>query len=197
MRTHKQVLLAILFAGAVNSACIAQTAKLPPVEQRTILGTWVTTAISGSCTRSFENVKGKVYHVTRCSDGSGGKTGDLLSQASHTKFLARGSTYGDHYVILANGDLSVRDRTGEIDVEPKSASLWPGAKAKVATAPKAEDVKTVGLPCYDVGYRYGHTATSGLHGKQVNPAWNFVTPDRCKNEDETQRGILAGTRAAW
>ena len=59
-------------------------------------------------------------------------------------------------MILANGDLSVRDRDGEIDVEPKHAGLWPTAQSKAAQSPKAEDVNPIGLKCYDVGFRYGH-----------------------------------------
>jgi hypothetical protein len=170
---------------------------LPPLEQRKIIGTWLTASISGSCTRSFENVNGKVYDVGRCSDGSGGNSGRLLTQTSPTKFLSRTSTSGDYYVILKNGDLSLHDKDGEIDVEPKHPGLWPNAQSKQPKAQQAEDAKTLRLTCFDVGYRYGHTATAAMKGNRVNPSWDFAIPDRCKNEPATRNGIHAGTRAAW
>lgn len=170
---------------------------LPPLEQRKTIGTWLKSSLSGSCTRSFESVNRKVYEVVRCSDDSGGKTGRIVSQVSSTKFVSPTSSHGDHYVILANGNLSVRDRDGEIDVEPKHVGLWPGTQSKVTQSAKAEDEKTLGLKCYDVGYRYGYTATSSMKGKKVNPSWDFATPERCRNDPETDKGIQAGTRAAW
>ena len=170
---------------------------LPPIEQRKIIGTWLTSSLSGSCTRSFEGVNRKVYKVVRCSDGSGGNTGQIISQVSSTKFMSSKRSHGDHYVILANGNLSVRDRDGEIEVEPKHVGLWPGTQSKVTRSAKAEDAKTLGLNCYDVGYRYGHTATRSMKGKKVDPSWDFATPERCRQNPETDKGIQAGTRAAW
>lgn len=171
--------------------------NLPPMEQRKIIGTWLTMSISGSCTRSFEEVNGKVYDVVRCSDGSGGKTGQAITQVSARKFLSPRSSTGDHFVILKNGDLELRDKRGLVDIEPRYAGLWPTKQNKAAQLPTIEDSKTVGLTCYDVGYRYGHTATSSMNGKRVNASWNFATPERCRSDPETQRGIQAGTRAAW
>ena len=170
---------------------------LPALDQRKIIGTWLKSSLSGSCTRSFESFNRKVYEVVRCSDGSGGKTGRVVSQASPTKFVSRTSSHGDHHAMLANGNLPARDKDGEIDVEPKHAGLWPGSQSKTAQSAKAEDAKTLGLKCYDVGYRYGYTATSSMKGKKVNPSWDFATPERCRNDPETDKGIQGGTRAAW
>lgn len=170
---------------------------LPPLENRHVIGTWLTDSIGGSCTRSFELVKGTTYTVLRCSDGSGGKEGQVLKKVSAKKSLPRSSTAGDHYVILDNGDLSVRDKQGEIGVEPRHAGLWPGTPSTKKIASKAEDSKTENLSCYNVGYRYGYTGTSSYKGKKVNSAWDFATPDRCKNDPQTIKGIQAGTHSAW
>jgi hypothetical protein len=197
--------VAILVSLTMPPICSAGTksfqsqeeVNLPPVEQRQIIGTWITSSLSGICTRSFESVGQKVYSVLRCDDGSGGKSGKELTKVSKEKFISRSSTHGDHYVILANGNLSIRDRDGEVDVESKHADLWPTTKNKVSNLAKIEDAKTVGLKCYDVGFRYGHTATSSMKGKKINPAWDFATPERCRNDPDTDKGIQAGTRAAW
>lgn len=197
--------VAILVSLTMCSICSAGTksfqspddVNLPPVEQRQIIGSWVTSSLSGVCTRSFESVGRKVYVVLRCDDGSGGKSGKELTKVSNEKFMSRSSSHGDHYVILANGNLSIRDRDGEVDVETKHVGLWPTSKSKVSSPTKVEDAKTVGLKCYDVGFRYGHTATSSMRGKKTNPAWDFATPERCRNDPDTDKGIQAGTRAAW
>jgi len=198
-------IIPLLMSLMVNSICSAGTksfqspidGNLPPVEQRQIIGTWLTSSLSGGCTRSFESVGRKVYVVLRCVDGSGGKSGNELTKVSNEKFISRSSSHGDHYVILANGNLSIRDRDGEIEVESKHVGLWPSSIVKVSSSTKAEDSKTVGLKCYDVGFRYGHTATSSIKGKKTNPAWDFATPERCRNDPDTDKGIQAGTRSAW
>lgn len=71
-----------------------------------------------------------------------------------------------------------------------------GIQNAMAQSTRNEDPKTAGLKCYEVGYRYGHTATSSMNGKKFNPSWAFAIPDRCKNDPDTSRGIQAGTRAA-
>ena len=197
--------LALLMSLMWCSICCAGTknyqspdeVNLPPVEQRQIIGTWVTSSLSGVCTRSFESVRKKTYAVLRCSDGSGGELGKELTKVSNEKFVSRSSSSGDHYVILANGNLSIRDRDGEIDVESKHVGVWPTSKGKESNSTKSEDAKTVGLKCYDVGFRYGHTATSSMKGKKTNPDWDFATPERCINNPDTDKGIQAGTRSAW
>lgn len=174
---------------------------LPPLEKRKVIGTWLTIAIDGSCTQSFEGVNKKVYRVVRCSDGSGGKTGQEITQVSARKFLSPTSTTGDYYVILENGDLAIRDKDGENAIEPKHVGVFPTAQSKPVPQSKIENSKTVGLTCYDVGYRYGHSATSSMKGKHIDPASDFAVPERCKIGSEINsdavRGISAGTRAAW
>ncbi len=196
-----------LFAALTTLTCTAaplleyktkDDVALPPLTARRIIGTWPTTALPpATCTRSFEEVKGKVYDVVRCSDGSGGNDGRQLTRVSPNKFLSRTSTSGDHYVILKNGDLSIRDKDGEVGVEKKQSGLWPVKTDKNIPAGAGEDKKTVGLECYVVGYRYGYTGTRAMKGRSTDPAWDFATPDRCKSDSETQRGVKAGTQAAW
>lgn len=96
--------------------------NLPPVAQRNILGTWK--MADSPCTRSFEEVKGAIYDVTRCSDKSGGDTGRKLARVNATTFRSTREGSTDHYVIQKDGTLSVRDREGEIDRLKKHA-LWP------------------------------------------------------------------------
>lgn len=178
--------------------------RLPPLSERKVLGTWRTASVvlSTECTRSFEQVAAKFYDVLRCSDGSGGNDGQLLTRAGANKFLSTANA-GDYYVILKNGDLSIRDRQGEVDVLPKHAGLQITAtsvtSAASAASPSArvEDRKTAGLDCYTLGYRFGFTGTRAAHGKPTNPAWDFATPARCKSDDQVTRGIMAGTKAAW
>jgi hypothetical protein len=174
---------------------------LPPLEKRKVIGTWLTKAIDGSCTRSFEVVNKKVYRVGRCSDGSGGKTGQEITQVSAKKFLSPTSTTGDYYVILENGDLSIRDKDGENTIEPKHVGVFPTAQSKPVPQSKIENSKTVGLTCYDIGYRSGNSAASSMKGKHIDPASDFAVPERCKIGSEINpdavRGISAGTRAAW
>jgi hypothetical protein len=172
---------------------------LPPLSARKILGTWLTTALPPAvCTRSFEQVRGgKVYDVTRCSDGSGGNDGRQLAQVTPNKFQSRTSTSGDHYVILKSGELSVRDKSGEVGLEARHASLWPVKAGTERSLAAGEGKKTVGLECYVVGYRFGYTGTRAMKGRSTDSAWDFATPERCKADPETQRGIRAGTHAAW
>lgn len=170
--------------------------KLPPVEKRKLIGTWYDR--DGGCTRSFEQVGSKYYDVLRCKDGSGGKEGAQVSRANSSTFRPIPSrSSGDHYVIQNNGDLAVRDKDGLIDTLPKHSSLWPNAQEPKVRKPIVEGNLTKGLSCYDVGYRYGHTATSSMKGQAFNPSWDFAVPERCKNDSATQSGITAGTRAAW
>lgn len=170
--------------------------KLPPVEKRTIIGTWYNR--DNDCTRSFERVGSKYYDVLRCKDGSGGKEGTQISKANSSTFRPIPSRRsGDHYVIQNNGDLAVRDKDGLIDTMPKHSNLWLGAQAPKARGLVVESSLTKGLSCYDVGYRYGHTATSSMKNRPVNPSWDFAVPNRCRNDSSTQSGVTAGTRAAW
>lgn len=200
---HASISILLLTACAISAAQGKLeyrgpgTVDLPPIGERRIIGTWLTKPPPDSCTRSFEEVRKKVYMVVRCVDGSGGRTGQMLTAASAKKFVSRTSPTGDYYLIQANGDLSVRDKDGEVELEPKHPSLWPTSQPKSTAQSGAEDVKTKGLTCYDVGYRYGHSGTSSMKGKPVNPSWDFATPARCKGDPETHRGVQAGTRAAW
>lgn len=78
-----------------------------------------------------------------------------------------------------------------------SCASAANADQKVSTQKKRESAKTAGLECHEIGYRYGHTATRAMKGMQVNPAWDFAVPERCRTDPETDKGIEAGTRSAW
>ena len=75
-------------------------------------------------------------------------------------------------------------------------AAYDACKGVKKAAPAPESSKTAALDCYDVGYRYAHTATNPMNGKPTNPAWDFVVPARCKANSKLNEGIQAGTSAA-
>ena len=78
-----------------------------------------------------------------------------------------------------------------------SFACTANADQKVSTKIKGENSKTAGLRCFEIGYRYGHTATRAMKGKKTDPAWDFAVPERCRADPEIDKGIEAGTRSAW
>jgi len=175
--------------------------KLPPFSERAVIGIWLK---SKYCSRSFEKIKNKVFDVTRCNDGSGdyskddegGDKGKLISQLSPNKFQANNSRNKDHYVILPDGNLSVRDKQGEIDVEKKFDGKWASSNYSRNAPSVVEDKRTLKLKCYDIGYTYGFVAHKSYKGIKTNPDWNFEIPYRCKNAIETNSGMQEGIKAA-
>lgn len=102
---------------------------LPPVSQRKVLGTWMKTTLTGvTCNRSFEDVKGRVYEVSRCSDCSGGKLGTPLIKAGANTFTRVDRRHGEYFKILPNGNLGSFDRQGLIDNYPRFSGLWPAGQ---------------------------------------------------------------------
>jgi len=61
---------------------------------------------------------------------------------------------------------------------------------------RAEESLTRGLSCFEVGYRFGKCATESMLGKSCDPKDDVIVPDRCKNKEETKRGIEAGVKVA-
>lgn len=82
-----------------------------------------------------------------------------------------------------------------VDREPEQAKkVAQDASARMATG--GESPLTLGHSCKTLGYRYGHTATSAMLGRQPNKGWDFSMPERCKNKAATEAGITEGTKAA-
>lgn len=79
--------------------------------------------------------------------------------------------------------------------EPEAVKKF-GREALAAMAAGGESPLTMGHSCNTLGYRYGHTATSIVVGKQPNLGWDFVMPARCQNQIQMEAGVKAGTRAA-
>lgn len=99
---------------------------LPPLNQRKVLGTWMGMQVmGGTCSRSFEEVHGRVYEVVRCSDCSGGKTGTPLVKGAGNTFTRPARRNGEYFRILPNGNLASYDRDGLIDNYPRLSGLWP------------------------------------------------------------------------
>lgn len=95
---------------------------LPPLKQRKVLGTW---ALHGTCSRSFEEVKGRIYEVIRCAECSGGDTGTPLVKKSGNTYTRPDRRNGEYFKILPNGNIGVYDRDGLIDTDPRLSRLWP------------------------------------------------------------------------
>ena len=51
--------------------------------------------------------------------------------------------------------------------------------------------------CYELGYRYGLCAAKSMHGMPCRPENDISIPVRCRGHSETQKGINAGTKAAY
>lgn len=51
--------------------------------------------------------------------------------------------------------------------------------------------------CYELGVRFGRCGTLALKGQRCNPEDDIVMPERCRNKDETLRGITDGQRSVW
>lgn len=81
------------------------------------------------------------------------------------------------------------------DREP-AAARKAGEDAMARMAAGGESPITRGHSCETLGFRYGHTATSTMLGKQPKIGWDFIMPQRCQNNASAEAGIKAGTRAA-
>ena len=68
-------------------------------------------------------------------------------------------------------------------------------EASARMAAGGETPLTLGHSCKTLGYRYGHTATRTMLGRQPNIGWDFSMPERCKNKSSTEVGITEGTKA--
>lgn len=102
---------------------------LPPVSQRKILGTWMNRNVGEeTCNRSFEEVKGRVFEVARCSGCGGGKLGTPLIKAGANMFTRVNPRNGEYFKILPNGNLGSFDREGLIDNYPRLSGLWPAGQ---------------------------------------------------------------------
>jgi len=51
--------------------------------------------------------------------------------------------------------------------------------------------------CYEVGYRFGLCATQSMLGIPCKPENDIVIPTRCREKDETKKGIEAGVKAVY
>lgn len=81
------------------------------------------------------------------------------------------------------------------DREPEAVrKTAEDSKARMAAG--GESPLTLGHSCNTLGFRYGHTATSTIFGKQPKLGWDFVMPERCRNNASTDAGITAGTKSA-
>jgi hypothetical protein len=51
--------------------------------------------------------------------------------------------------------------------------------------------------CYDLGFKYGRCATLTMKEKKCDPSDDIVIPERCREMEETRRGIHDGTKSVW
>lgn len=81
------------------------------------------------------------------------------------------------------------------DREP-AAARKAGEDSMARMAAGGESPITRGHSCETLGFRYGHTATSTMLGKQPKIGWDFIMPQRCQNNTSAETAIRAGARAA-
>lgn len=89
-----------------------------------------------------------------------------------------------------------------LEFNPAQILEWGTARAKktvqdVEKKIVKEDEKplTLGHSCNTLGFRYGYTAASAMLGEKPKAGWDFVMPERCKNDMGTELGIKAGANA--
>lgn len=81
------------------------------------------------------------------------------------------------------------------DEEP--AASKKAAQAAIAEmAAGGESPLTKGHNCKTLGFRYGDTATRAMLGKKPNLGWDFIMPERCKNNSITDAAIKEGVKNA-
>lgn len=81
------------------------------------------------------------------------------------------------------------------DEEPAAAKK--AAQAAIAEmAAGGESPLTKGHNCKTLGFRYGDTATRAMLGRKPNLGWDFVMPERCKNNSITDAAIKDGVKNA-
>jgi hypothetical protein len=51
--------------------------------------------------------------------------------------------------------------------------------------------------CYELGYRYGLCATQTMLGIRCKPENDIIIPQRCREKEETNKGIKAGVKAVY
>ena len=67
----------------------------------------------------------------------------------------------------------------------------------IPSSSQAEEKLTRGLSCFEIGYRFGKCATEAMSGRVCSPKEDVIVPDRCKDKEETKRGVEAGVRVAY
>lgn len=51
--------------------------------------------------------------------------------------------------------------------------------------------------CYELGYKCGLCSTQTMNGIPCAPENDGVMPERCREKEETQRGMKAGVKAVY
>lgn len=96
-----------------------------------------------------------------------------------------------HYQITASGQLEVRDSEGVVNTLNRVTHA-PQYESK---RDDLDSPKTIGLSCYQLGYRYAYVAVRTIRNLSIDPNWDFSTPKRCRDKQDTVEGIKAGTKA--
>lgn len=120
-------------------------------------------------------------------DGSGStETCESYSLPNGIKLVCNNHRFNDYYLLNKNNDLEQRDDEGIVDV----------LKNKIK--PK-NTIKSTGNEesCYSLGERFGRCSGLVLKGKTCPPEDDFEMPERCRNKDETEKGIKHGLGSVW
>ncbi|MBK3444588.1 hypothetical protein [Pseudomonas lactis] len=70
----------------------------------------------------------------------------------------------------------------------RSQQIWEERLARLSSK------KALPTSCYDIGVQYGRASANGLKGEVVDEKNDVVIPERCRNQPETNRGIVKGLK---
>ncbi len=72
----------------------------------------------------------------------------------------------------------------------RSQQIWEERLARLSSK------KALPTSCYDIGVQYGRASANGLKGEVVDGKNDMAVPERCRNQPETNKGIVKGVQAS-
>lgn len=72
----------------------------------------------------------------------------------------------------------------------RSQQVWEERLARLGSK------KALPTSCYDIGVQYGRASANGLKGEVVDGKNDIAVPERCRNQPETNKGIVKGIQAS-
>jgi len=72
----------------------------------------------------------------------------------------------------------------------RSQHVWEERLARLSSK------KAPPTSCYDIGVQYGRASANGLKGEVVDGKNDIAVPERCRNQPETNKGIVKGIQSS-